>query len=59
MAQDLSIKIKVDGQEIDVAKKSTKEMIELIDGLKNKLSEVPIGSKEFKSCVLIPLKIST
>jgi hypothetical protein len=48
MAKELSIKIKVDGQEIDVAKKSTKELTEQISALRTKLSEVPLGSKEFK-----------
>jgi hypothetical protein len=48
MAKELSIKIKVDGQEIDVAKKSTKELNEQISGLRKKLEEVPIGSKDFK-----------
>jgi len=48
MAKELEIKIKIDGQEIDVAKKSTKELTEQISGLRTKLSEVPIGSAEFK-----------
>ena len=48
MAKELEIKIKVDGQEIDIAKKSTKELTDQIAGLRTKLSEVPIGSAEFK-----------
>jgi len=48
MAKELSIKIKVDGKEIDVAKKSTNELQTAIGDLKNKLADVPLGSKEFK-----------
>ena len=48
MAKELAIKIKVDGQEIDLASKSINQVNEQIDGLKNKLAEVPIGSAEFK-----------
>lgn len=48
MAKEISIKIKVDGQEIDVAKKTTKELNEQIGDLRKKLEEVPIGSKDFK-----------
>lgn len=48
MAKELEIKVKVNGQEIDIAKKSTKELTDQISGLKTKLSEVPLGSAEFK-----------
>ena len=48
MAKELSIIVKVDGQEIDVAKKSTKELTDQIGQLKDKLSTVPMGSQEFK-----------
>jgi hypothetical protein len=48
MAKEVVIKIKVDGQEIDVAKKSTKELTDEIGALRRKLEEVPIGSKDFK-----------
>ena len=48
MAKELSIKIKVDGKEIDVAKKSTNELQAAIGDLRNKLADVPLGSKEFK-----------
>lgn len=48
MAKEIVIKIKVDGQEIDVAKKSTMELNQQIGELRKKLEEVPMGSKEFK-----------
>ena len=48
MAKELVIKVKIDGQEIDIAKKTTKELTEQISALKTKLSEVPMGSKDFK-----------
>jgi hypothetical protein len=48
MAKEIVIKIKVDGQEIDVAKKSTMELNQQIGELRRKLEEVPIGSKDFK-----------
>jgi rRNA processing protein Gar1 len=48
MAKEVVIKIKVDGQEIDVAKKSTKELTDQISELKTKLESVPVGSKDFK-----------
>lgn len=48
MAKEIVIKVKVDGQEIDVAKMSTKELTKQIGDLKTKLEEVPIGSKDFK-----------
>jgi hypothetical protein len=48
MAKEISVKIKIDGQEIDVAKKSTKELNEQIGDLRKKLEEVPVGSKDFK-----------
>ena len=48
MAKEIVIKIKVDGQEIDVAKKSTMELNQQIGELRKKLEEVPIGSKDFK-----------
>jgi hypothetical protein len=48
MAKEIVIKVKVDGQEIDVAKKSTMELNQQIGELRRKLEEVPIGSKEFK-----------
>lgn len=48
MAKEIVIKVKVDGQEIDIAKKSTMELNQQIGELRRKLEEVPIGSKEFK-----------
>jgi hypothetical protein len=48
MAKELVIKVKVDGQEIDVAKKSTKELTDQIGALKDKLATVPLGSADFK-----------
>jgi len=48
MAKELEIKIKIDNQELDVAKMSTKELTDQISGLKDKLAQVPIGSAEFK-----------
>jgi hypothetical protein len=48
MAKEIVIKVKVDGQEIDVAKMSMNELTKQIGDLKTKLEEVPIGSKDFK-----------
>ena len=48
MAKEISIKVKVDGEEIDVAKQSTKEFNEQIGDLKTKLEDLPIGSKDWK-----------
>ena len=48
MAKDIVIKVKIDGEEIDVAKKSTKELTTQINDLRTKLEEVPIGSKDWK-----------
>lgn len=48
MAKELEIKVKVNGQEIDIAKKSTTELTSQISLLKQKLESVPIGSAEFK-----------
>jgi hypothetical protein len=48
MAKEIVIKVRVDGQEIDVAKMSTQELAKQIGELKTKLEEVPIGSKDFK-----------
>lgn len=49
MAKEIVIKVKVDGQEIDVAKKSSQELTKQIGDLKAKLETVPLGSKEFKN----------
>jgi hypothetical protein len=48
MAKDLVIKVKIDGQEIDIAKKTTKELTQQISDLRTKLEGVPLGSKDFK-----------
>ena len=48
MAKEVVVKIKVDGQEVDVAKMSIKELNQQIGDLRRKLEEVPIGSKEWK-----------
>jgi hypothetical protein len=48
MAKEIVIKVKIDGQEIDIAKKSTMELNQQIGELRRKLEEVPIGSKDFK-----------
>lgn len=48
MAKELSIKVKIDGEEIDIAKKSTKELTDQIGALKDKLGSIPMGSAEFK-----------
>jgi len=49
MAKEIAIVVKVNNEQLDVAKMSTKELTEQIEGLKTKLSEVPLGSKEFKN----------
>ena len=48
MAKEVVVKIKVDGQEIDAAKLSTKQFTEQVGDLRKKLEDVPVGSKDFK-----------
>lgn len=48
MAKELDIKIKVDGQEINVAEKSINQLTTQISALKDKLATVPLGSADFK-----------
>lgn len=46
--KELDIIVKVNGKDVDVAKMSTKELTQQIQDLRTKLSEAPLGSKEFK-----------
>lgn len=48
MAKEIAIQVKFNGQELDAAKLSMNELGVLTSQLKQKLSEVPIGSQEFK-----------
>jgi hypothetical protein len=48
MAKEIVIKVKVDGQEINVAEQSINQLTNQINGLKQKLADVPLGSAEFK-----------
>ena len=48
MAKEIVIKVKVDGQEVNVAEKSINQLNNQISDLKSKLADVPMGSAEFK-----------